>query len=170
MIKKDDFILKTLKYLSWLSFVLLCFVGVNVMVASVLRFISGQEENSNYSGLGPMHYLIRESFLIGGIVLTAFLFFQIIKIFRILDLAAPFSEEVGKFIFKISYISFGLSIFKMIAHMHEKYLVNQGFESGMINKYYESAITYLLMACILLLIAQIFKKGIELKNESDLTV
>ncbi|HMR89480.1 MAG TPA: DUF2975 domain-containing protein [Saprospiraceae bacterium] len=117
-----------------------------------------------------MHSLIREVFYIGDIALLALLFYQIMTIFKELDLAEPFSEDVGKFIFKICYITFGLFILKLAAYAHENILVKQGFESGMIYKYSESAKTFLLMAGILYLIAQIFKKGIALKNENDLTV
>ena len=163
-------ILNTLKFLSQIGFILLCFSGVQVMFLSISDLVSNQNAYTDYGGLGLMHYLIREVFFLVDIALYAFLFYQIMTIFKKLDLAEPFSEEVGKFIFKISYISFGIFILKLVAYVHENILVKQGFESGMIYKYSESAQTHLLMAGILYLIGHIFKKGIALKNENDLTV
>ena len=170
MSKKDKLILNTLKFLSQIFFILLCFAGVQVLFISILNIASNQNADNDYGGIGQMHSLIREVFYIGELALKAFLFYQIMTIFKKLDLEEPFSEEVGKFIFKISYITFGLFILKLAAYAHENILVKQGFESGMIYKYSESAQTLLLMAGILYLIAHIFKKGIALKNENDLTI
>ena len=156
-------ILNTLKFFSQIGFILLCFLGVQILLTSIIN-------HTDYGGLGHMHNLIRDVFSIVDIALKAFLFYQIMTIFKKLDLAEPFSEEVGKFIFKISYITFGIFILKLAAYAHENILVKQGFESGMIYKYSESAQTHLLMAGILYLIGHIFKKGIALKNENELTV
>ena len=170
MSANSNLILKTLKFLSWLYFVLLCFAAGNLIIMFITNLIAEKGGSGNYSGLGLTNYLLRNGFTIIQILVTAYLCFVVLNIFKKLDLVEPFSEEIGLSIFKVSYLSFALFIVYLSAHIHEKVLVASGFESGMIFRYLDSAKSSLFMAGILYLIAHIFKKGIELKQDKDLTI
>ncbi len=86
-------ILNTLKFLSQIGFILLCFAGVQVMFLSISDLVSNQNANTDYGGLGHMHNLIRDVFSIVDIALKAFLFYQIMTIFKKLDLAIIFNRS-----------------------------------------------------------------------------
>ncbi|MBK6785530.1 MAG: DUF2975 domain-containing protein [Saprospiraceae bacterium] len=49
-------------------------------------------------------------------------------------------------------------------------LIHSGYEVNQIEEYWNDIAAFLMMAAILFVISQIFRKGIELQNENDLTV
>jgi len=48
--------------------------------------------------------------------------------------------------------------------------LEKGYNIDLIERYWNDGGAYLMMSAILFVIALIFKKGIELQNENDLTV
>jgi hypothetical protein len=58
----------------------------------------------------------------------------------------------------------------VIAHQYTKRLSQLGYVIGDIGQYWDDTAAFLMMAAIIFVISQIFKKGIELQNENDLTV
>ena len=48
--------------------------------------------------------------------------------------------------------------------------IQNGYEVSHVEKYWNDTAAFLMMAAILFIISQVFKKGIELQNENDLTV
>ena len=71
---------------------------------------------------------------------------------------------------KISYEAVSIAIVSVIAHQFTKQLIHRGYEVSQVEKYWNDTAAFLMMAAILFVISQVFKKGIELQNENDLTV
>jgi len=106
-------------------------------------------------------------------VLRAVLFYQIIKILhsKKLDLSHPFNREVGRFISIMSYIALFIGFQSSMGVKYIQHLVMQGVKLPDIqNLRLGGADVWLFMGVTLLVIAQIFKRGIEMQTENELTV
>jgi hypothetical protein len=110
------------------------------------------------------------SFILVISVLKAILFYVVIMLLMRLDLAKPFSSFVSKKISMISYFTFSIGILSLIARQVAKNLLHHGYEIDQLDRFWVDSQAFILMAAVIYVIATIFKKGIELQNENDLTV
>lgn len=102
--------------------------------------------------------------------LQAYLFYLATRLFEKINLEKPFSEIVSKLILKISYVIFEIGILAIITTNYSERLHKKGIVLPDINEFVNSSSEYIFFAGIVYIIAQIFKRGIELQNENDLTV
>ena len=85
--------------------------------------------------------------------------------------AAEFNREVGKFISHLSYLSFGIGLFSWWGVKQTIWLAKQGISMPDIQQLHlGGADVWIFMGVILFVISQIFKRGIEIQEENDLTV
>ena len=87
-----------------------------------------------------------------------------------LNLVKPFSTEMAGLIEKISLEALSIAIVSVIADQYTKRLIQTGYDVSHIEEYWDDIAAFLMMAAIVFVISQIFKKGIEIQNENDLTV
>jgi len=110
------------------------------------------------------------SFILFISVLKAILFYIVVQLLHKLDLAKPFSRFVAKKISLISYYTFTIGIVSYIARQTVKNLSHHGYEIDKLGEFWVDSQAFILMAAVIYIIAIIFKKGIDLQNENDLTV
>lgn len=178
MTKKTDFILKALNVVSWIIFIGLCIEAGALIFNFIFTLFKPIGSFNIYKGLNLSemynnqfnHYIGLMSFVIALSLLKAYLFYLVVKIFMKLNLVKPFNIEVADLIQKISIEAFSIGIVSLIAHEYVKRLIKMDFEIGGVEKYLDDTAAFLMMASIIFVIAQIFKKGIEIQNENDLTV
>ena len=106
-------------------------------------------------------------------VLKAILFYLIIKIIhdKKLNLAQPFNKEVNRFIFNVAYLVLGIGFFAIWGTSFSEKMVQQSVTIPSIQHLkIAGGDVWLFMGITLLVIAQIFKRGIEIQEEHDLTV
>ena len=106
-------------------------------------------------------------------VLKAILFYLIIKIIhdKKLNLAQPFNKEVNRFIFNVAYLVLGIGFFAIWGTSFSEKMVQQSVTIPSIQHLkIAGGDVWLFMGITLLVIAQIFKRGIEIQEENDLTV
>jgi hypothetical protein len=100
----------------------------------------------------------------------AYLFYLMIRVFLKIDLVHPFSREVSKLISAISYVAFQIGVGIILASGWFKWMQIRGYEldkaPGMVGGGFE----FLLMAALLLAIGMVFKRGVEMQDENELTV
>jgi hypothetical protein len=87
-----------------------------------------------------------------------------------MDLSKPFNSFVSEQITQISYCTFSIGILSYIARQTAKNLQHHGFVIDNLNKFWGDSQAFILMAAVIYVIATIFKKGVEIQNENDLTV
>ena len=87
-----------------------------------------------------------------------------------IDLSKPFNSFASKQISLISYYTLSIGILSYIARQSAINLVHSGFTIGNLNQFWSDSQAFILMAAVIYIIAVIFKKGIEIQNENDLTV
>jgi hypothetical protein len=105
--------------------------------------------------------------------LRAWLFYLIIKILhdKKLNMAQPFNREAGRFVFRIAYLALFIGLHSWCGVKYTGWLVIQGVKMPDI-QYLRlgGADVWLFMGVTLLVIAHIFKRGIEIQSENELTV
>jgi hypothetical protein len=178
MSMKNDAILKVLHVVSWIAFVGLCIEAGALIFNFVYVLFNPVASHNIYKGLDLSemytnhfaHFIGVMSFVVVLASLKAYLFYLVVKIFRKLNLVKPFNIEIAKLIEKISYEAISIAIVSIIAHQYSKRLIQSGLEVSHIETYWNDTAAFLMMAAILFIISQVFKKGIELQNENDLTV
>jgi Protein of unknown function (DUF2975) len=106
-------------------------------------------------------------------VLKAIMFYLIILNLdsKKLDFARPFKKELYQFIQILAYLTFGIGLFSSWGGKYTLWLSQKGVKMPDIQQLNLSgADVWLFMGVVLLVIAQIFKRGIEIQEENDLTV
>lgn len=118
----------------------------------------------------PWYYAGVISFVLFILGLKAYLFYQMIRIFLKINLVHPFSQEISKLISAISYTAFQIGIGIIFASACFKWLEKKGYELDRVYSLMGGAYEFLLMAAILVAVSQVFKRGVELQAENELTV
>ena len=175
-------ILRVLLILSWLIFIGVCIeAGGCIFSASYTLLINHINAAHFWVGndLSALYnydpgYFIAETLLISiAAVLKAIMFYQIVKIlhYNKLDMAKPFSDELRRFILRISWLAFGIGLFTNWGVNYTEWLVKKGISMPDTQPLHlGGSDVWLFMGVILFVIAQIFKRGIEIQTENDLTV
>lgn len=179
---KTDYILNTLHVLSWIIFVGICIEAGGIITNTVATLVLAPEDAAktwNQVDLTALyhynqsHYVTLACIIIIAALLKAILFYLIIRIFldKKLNLAKPFNEVMRRYILLIAYLALGIGIFSSWGAKFASPLVDQGVKLPDIQRLgLGGADVWLFMGVILLVIAFIFKKGVEIQNENDLTV
>jgi hypothetical protein len=178
MKKKNDFILKALNVISWIIFIGLCIEAGALIFNFILTLFNPIATHNIYKGLNLSdlyenhfaHFIGVLSFVVVLSFLKAYLFYLVVRIFMKLNLVKPFTVEIANLIEKISIEAFAIALVNIIAYQYTKRLIQSGYEVSHIETYWNDTAAFLMMAAIIFVISQIFKKGIELQNENDLTV
>lgn len=183
MASNSTFYFNALKIISWIVFIALCYEAGSLIVI-VLFTLFGNPfggvtqlwKDVNLTAIHDFdqsHFVTLTSLMIIVSVLKAILFYIIIAVFynKNLSVLKPFNEAVRQFILKVAYLSFGIGLFSAWAQNFSKFLTAQQMViPDLENLNLGGADVWLFMGIILLVIAQVFKKGIEIQEENELTV
>lgn len=174
-------ILIVLQILSWIIFIGLCieaggFITNAVFAIANPEMIPRLWRQIDLSALFKYdhgHFFVVTAIIGITLVLKAWMFYLIIKILQSkdLDVATPFRKKVRRFVASLSYIALLIGLFSWNCIKYIKGLADQGV--SLPEELYlrlGGADVWLFMAVILFVIAQIFKKGIEIQSENDLTI
>ena len=86
-------------------------------------------------------------------------------------MSQPFSTEVRAFIIKVAWLTFGIGFFTAWGAKYTDWLVKQGVNMPDTQHLrLGGADVWFFMGVTLFIIAQIFKRGIEIQSENELTV
>lgn len=110
------------------------------------------------------------SFILIISILKAYLFYIVIRLMHKMDRSKPFSTFVTKQILQISYYTLSIGLLSYIARQLTKNLMHHGFVTSDLNQFWADSQAFILMGAVIYIIATIFKKGVDIQNENDLTV
>lgn len=174
--------LKILYILSWILFIGLCIeagglltntVYILAVDADLASHFWGKLDLSNLYNYDAGHFFAVTTYLNIIAILKAILFYTIIKVIhdKHLNLVQPFNRAVGKFISLAAYIAIGIGLFSAGAKNYIQWIASKQVTLPEIEVLkIGGADVWLFMGIVLLVIAQIFKKGIEIQEENELTV
>ena len=178
MAKKNKFIFIVLSIVAWIIFVGLSIEAGGLIVNFIFSLYKPEFVQNLYQklDLSEMYNLSKwaffsmYSFILIISILKAYLFYLVIELLWKLDLAKPFNSFVSKQITQISYFTLSIGLLSFIARETAKNLLHRGYEIDQLNQFWVDSQAFILMAAIVYVIATIFKKGVEIQNENDLTV
>ena len=87
-----------------------------------------------------------------------------------MDLSKPFNTFVSRQISQISYLTLSIGLLSYIARQIAKNLMHHGFVIDSLDQFWADSQAFILMGAVIYIIATIFKKGVDIQNENDLTV
>ncbi|WP_291275331.1 DUF2975 domain-containing protein [Flavobacterium sp.] len=174
-------ILKVLYVLSCLIFVGLCIDACGFIFNSIYSYFRpiGAQYYWNHLDFSALYAFDKLRFLtttfltIIVLVLKAILFYLIVKLFydKKVNLEHPFQLPMQQFISLSAYLAFGIGLFSSWATNNYYWLVSQKIAlPPILELKIEGSGIWFFMSIFLFIIAQIFKRGIEMQNENDLTV
>lgn len=172
---KTKQVLSIMKIISWIIFIGLCIKAGAIIITTFISFFINPEAARNlYLGLNMFnlyefshwYYLSMLFLIISILILKAYMFYLVIKIFSKIHINNPFSSNVAYLISKISYVALGIGVLSVIANSYKMWLMKKGFSIPLDF----GAAEFLLMSGILFIIASLFKRGVEIQSENDLTI
>lgn len=174
--------LKVLYVLAWVVFIGVCieaggfifstFYTLEINPVNAHRSWPGIDLSSLYD-YGRVYYLAEMSQIAFVALMKAVLFYLIVDILqeKKLDMTQPFNKSMGRFLFRMSYLSLLIGLFSWLGCQYTEGLLSKGVKlPDLQNQHLGGADVWLFMGATLFVIAQIFKRGIEIQTENELTV
>ncbi|MEZ4859277.1 MAG: DUF2975 domain-containing protein [Flavobacteriaceae bacterium] len=174
----NNFVFKALQIIAWVIFVGLCIEAGGLIINFLFSVFKPEYLGNLYQKLdlssvyqqNKWIFFGMYSFVITISVLKAHLFYIVITLLRKLDLSNPFSSYVANKINSIAYYTFSIGVISHIAKEVTKNMQHHAYEIDKLNDFWVDSQAFILMAAIVYIIATIFKRGIELQNENELTI
>lgn len=175
-------IIQFLYILSWIIFVGLCIEAGGFLWNSVYtlslnpagaKYFWNHLDMSSLYAYDRGHFFAETTFINIVVILKAILFWVIVQFLynKKLDLSKPFNINLKEFILLMGYITLGISLFSFWGSSYTNWLMSKSVILPTLKELrLESADVWLFMSVTLFVIAQIFKRGIEIQSENDLTV
>ena len=178
MSKRNNFVFMGLHIIAWVIFVGLCIEAGGLIVNFIFSIYKPEFVQNLYQKLdlsemynrGKWAFFSMYSFILFISLLKAYLFYIVIMLMHKIDLSNPFNSFASEQITKISYCTFSIGILSHIARQAAKNIQHHGYTIDNLNQFWADSQAFILMAAVIYVIATIFKKGIEVQNENDLTV
>ena len=178
MSKRNNLVFIGLHIVAWIIFVGLSIEAGGLIVNFVFSIYKPEFVQNLYQklDLSEMYDRSRWAFfgMYGFIVvialLKAYLFYIVVMLMHKIDLSKPFNSYVSEQITKISYYTFSIGLLSYIARETAKNLQHHGYAIDKLNQFWGDSQAFILMAAVIYVIATIFKKGVDIQTENDLTV
>lgn len=178
MSKTNNFIFWALYIVAWLIFVGLSIEAGGLIVNFFFTLYKPEFVQNLYQKLDLIQMFKDSRLAFFGIysfiliisILKAVLFYIVIRLMHKMDLLKPFNSFVSRRILQISYYTLSIGLLSYIARQLVKNLMHHGFVPDNLNQFWVDSQAYILMGAVIYIIATIFKKGVDIQNENDLTV
>lgn len=174
-----DRILSIMKFLFWLVFIGLCIKTGTIILSFIISLFS-HSEAAGYLYLGLnlnelyqkhfVHYICLVLSIIMLSALKAYIAYLVTKIFIKINFNAPFNNITANLLMRISHGALAAGIIALVAYGYNFWLIRS--KASMLNTipFVEGSREFLFLAGIIFIIAQIFKKGVDLQSENELTI
>ncbi|MBX2941910.1 MAG: DUF2975 domain-containing protein [Cyclobacteriaceae bacterium] len=178
MLKTNNFVFRTLHVVAWIIFVGLCIEAGGLIINFFFSLFKPEFVQNLYQKLdltemykdNRFYFFGVYSFVLTISILKACLFYIVITLMHKMDLSKPFNTFVAKQISQISYYTLSIGLLSFIARKFAGNLMHRGFVTVNLNQFWEDSQAFILMGAVIYIIAIIFKKGIDIQNENELTV
>ena len=173
---KTKNILQITKFLTYLLVLIWSKKTLSFIYNFIKQLITNDISDSKFNNFNNILLHSKSNYIFLCIIYIAFLLFKIvtiiliIKILNKIDLISPFTPKVSKLIYTISYIFFFAGITALIGTYHCSELTKVKIEVTKISNHFSSGGDFVFFSAIVFIIASVFKKGIEIQNENDLTI
>jgi hypothetical protein len=178
MSKRNNLVFKGLHIVAWVIFVGLCIEAGGLIVNFVFSIYNPEFVRNLYQKLDLSEMYNRSkwsffeiySFILVVAISKAYLFYIVIMLMHKIDLLKPFNNFVSEQIIKMSYCTFFIGMLSYVARQTAQNLQKHGYAIDNLNQFWADSQAFILMAAVIYVIATIFRRGVEIQNENDLTV
>lgn len=178
MPKTNNLVFKGLHIIAWIIFIGLCIEAgsliVNFIVSlynpSFLKNLYQKLDLSEIYGISKFAFYGIYSFILTIVLLKAALFYIAVVLMHKMDLSKPFNIYVSNKISLLSYCTLSIGFLSYIGGQFAQGLAQEGTFTNNLSPFWEDSKAFILMGAIIYIIATIFKRGVEIQNENDLTV
>ena len=175
---KNNFVFIVLNIVAWIIFVGLSIEAGGLIVNFIFSVFKPEMVPNLYQKMDLSELYNRSQWAFYGMysfvlvisILKSILFYAVIMLLLKLDLEKPFNPFVSKQITQMSYFTFSIGLLSYIARESAKNLQHRGYEIDQLNQFWVDSQAFILMAAVIYVIAAIFKKGIEIQSENELTI
>lgn len=171
---RTESILIIMNVISWVTFIGLMVKAGALLFTYVVCIINPDASGLLYQEVirydvhmfSTFQYTSLVSFAAIYLILQAYVAYLVIKVLSRIQIANPFTTEISNLLEKISYYIFGTWI---VATFHNGYVkvLSKSIQGLRIE---DISTEFIFLAGIVFVIAQVFKRGVELQSENDLTV
>ena len=178
MSKTNNFVFWGLYVVAWVIFVGLSIEAGGLIVNFFFslykpEFVQNLYQKLDLTGMykdSRLAFFGIYSFILIISILKACLFYIVIRLMHTMDLSKPFNTFVERQISQISYYTLSIGLLSYIARELAKNLTHHGFVTENLNQFWGDSQAFIIMGAVIYIIATIFKKGVEIQNENDLTL
>lgn len=178
ILKTNNFVFWGLYIVAWVIFVGLSIEAGGLIVNFFFSLFKPEFLQNLYQKLdltemykdSQMAFFGIYSFILSISILKAVLFYTVISLMHKMDLTKPFNTFVSNQFLKISYFTISIGLLSYIARQTAKNLMHHGFVTDGLNQFWADSQAFIVMGAVIYIIATIFKKGVDIQNENDLTV
>lgn len=167
-------ILDFMYILAWVAFIGLMIEAGAILISYGVSCVNPEAARNLYKGMDlyPLrhysfwYYTQSVSLIFALSAMKSFILFLVIKTLSKVNLKSPFTIEVARTLEKISYVFFGTWIIAIINNAQNEGLLKR---AGIFIEDRDAG-EFLFMAGLVFIISQVFKRGVELQSENELTV
>lgn len=178
MSKTNNLIFTILLVIAWIIFVGLCIEAGGLIVNFVFSLYRPEFVQNLYQKLdlsevykySELTFFVIYGYIIAISVLKAWLFYTVVILMHKMDLSNPFNPFVSRQISRISYFTLFIGLLSLVASKVVESLMTDAVINGTLNQFWGESEAFILMGAVVYIISIIFKKGVEIQDEHDLTV
>ncbi len=171
---KTEKILSALKLISWVVFIGLLIQAGAIIISYAVSIGNAEAAKDLFLGLNLFdlrlfsfrHYTIAVFLMIFIVLLKAYAAYLTIQLLSRIRLSNPFEGRVASLVEKISYVVLAIGGTVIVASAQNEWLAN----NGMLTPFHLDPGGILFLAGILFIVAHIFKRGVLIQSENELTI
>ena len=174
MYTRTEHILKVMLVLTWLAYIGVIIKTGAILISYGVSYFNPQASLNLYMGLNlnPLrelnfwYYTCTVSFIVATLAMKAFVLSLVIKVLSKVNLMNPFKIEVANTLEKISQVLLGIWVVAFLNNSYMGWLLKStGIEQEQL-----ATEEFIFVAGLVFIISQIFKRGVEIQSENELTV
>jgi len=167
-------ILTVMRILAWVALVAFLIKAGSILLSYGVSIVNPDAAKNLYQGLNLLnlrqyngwHYTLMVSFMVAILLMKAYVSYIVIKTIGKLNLNNPFTMDMVHQLERISYILFGTWLISLVSNGHIAWLMKLTLE---LYGEYDSG-EFIFTAGLVYVFSQIFKRGVEIQSENELTV
>lgn len=172
--KRTERVLAILNVLAWLAFVGLAIEGGGDLVSWCVSIGNPTATAHLYKGkdlsllrqYSFMHYTLVFLSMAALAIVEAYIAYLVIKVLSKIKMSSPFTMEIALKLERISYFICGCWVLVVFRNWYLEWLLDRVPRLPLQTDSEE----FVFIALVVFVMAQIFKKGVELQTENELTV